>query len=209
MESSTVEQQESGDNTDDVKPKHVLRPGMAPIKEEFILVGHKPQIQTEYVSPALKESLEQDSKAEFTEAKDNNDAESTEVNGEPPNKKAKLRGRNKQRPNNKNIKEKDRMCPSVKEDRDCKFGENCKFNHDKEDFMANKKPDLGEDCVIFEKFGFCKYSLTCRFAKKHLTEDFKNMTDKDKIEKSKNEKEINDIDPDVKKKLWKKKVQFQ
>ena len=176
------------------------------------MLDYKPKIQTEYLSSEVKEKFDLGDKKESEKAGQKRDAEENEndetSNDQPPQKKAKLKGRNKQRPGKQRINQKDRLCPAIKEDRECKFGENCKFNHNIENFMANKPPDLDGMCYVFEKFGFCKFGLTCRFAKCHITDDFKNVVNQELFEKTKGGKEINIIDTDVRHKLWKKKYDF-
>ena len=59
------------------------------------------------------------------------------------------------------------------------FGEKCNYSHDLESFIANLLPDIGETCVNFKLFGKCRYGVTCRFGKEHLTEDLKNIDKRD------------------------------
>ena len=97
-------------------------------------------------------------------------------NSEPPRKKAKKqRGQNKNRPRDKRVPPSERLCPSIKVNLTCSFGEGCHFSHDVAAYMAGKPPDLGERCVLFELFGECPYGLECRFGKCHISSDFKNI----------------------------------
>ncbi|XP_005089507.1 tRNA-dihydrouridine(47) synthase [NAD(P)(+)]-like isoform X2 [Aplysia californica] len=190
------------------------KPGYAPIKAEFLLLDYKPKLQTKYLSAQVKEQLDLDNKKKDEQGPDKDEssgkrsASELAPEGQPPNKVAKLKGRNKQRPGNDRVKQKDRLCPAIKDERECSFGDKCKFNHSKEDFMANKLPDLEGPCYNFENFGFCKYSLACRFAKNHTTEDLQNVVDEELLEKTKSEKHLNVLESDVRQKLWKKKYDF-
>ena len=129
---------------------------------------------------------------------------------EPPSKKAKLKGRNKQRPRNERIDAKDKMCPAIKENRECRFGDNCKFNHDKKDFMSKKLPELEGSCYVFDKFGFCQYGITCRYASNHLADNLQNIVKDDVFEKMKGKKKfLNELGGEIRQKLWKKKYNFK
>ncbi len=47
--------------------------------------------------------------------------------------------------------------------------------HDIVKFMAEKSPDIGEKCYVFEKLGKCPYGAACRFASSHVTSEFVNV----------------------------------
>lgn len=91
----------------------------------------------------------------------------------PPRKKQ--RGQNKNRPRDKRVPRSERLCPSVKVNLTCSFGEGCHFSHDVATYMANKPPDIGEHCVLFELHGECPYGLECRYGKSHISSDFMNI----------------------------------
>lgn len=91
----------------------------------------------------------------------------------PPRKKQ--RGQNRNRPRDKRVPPSERLCPSMKVNLTCSFGEDCHFSHDVEAYMVRKPPDIGERCVLFELYGECPYGLECRFGKSHITSDFKNI----------------------------------
>ena len=92
---------------------------------------------------------------------------------EPPRKKQ--RGQNRNRPRDKRVPPSERLCPSLKVNLACSFGENCYFSHDIASYMAHKPPDIGERCILFELHGECPYGLECRFGKSHISSDFKNI----------------------------------
>jgi tRNA-dihydrouridine synthase 3 len=41
--------------------------------------------------------------------------------------------------------------------------------------LKQKPEDIGETCYIYSTKGFCHYGITCRFAKNHVDENFKNL----------------------------------
>ena len=98
---------------------------------------------------------------------------------EGPPRKKNDRGMNKNRPRQLKPTGKDKICSRFVENETCPFGEKCNYSHDLESFIANRLPDIGETCVNFKLFGKCRYGVTCRFGKEHLTEDLKNIDKRD------------------------------
>ncbi|GFO10069.1 tRNA-dihydrouridine(47) synthase [nad(p)(+)] [Plakobranchus ocellatus] len=188
--------------------------GYASIKKEFLIPDYKPSLSSDYISSEMKAKMVSDENTDSVtqaakELENNSDSDENEES-EPPSKKAKLKGRNKQRPRNERILAKDKMCPAIKENRECKFGDNCKFNHDKADFMSKKLPDIKGTCYLFDTFGFCQFGITCRFSSNHLSENFHNIVKNDLFEEMKSKKKfLNELDGDVRQKLWKKKYNFK
>lgn len=93
-------------------------------------------------------------------------------------KKMKVKGRNKQRPVT-HIKAKDKLCPTIFQEKECSFGEKCKFSHDIKEFMESKPKDIGSHCFMFETYGKCPFGLACRYGSKHISEDFKNIVNQE------------------------------
>ena len=93
---------------------------------------------------------------------------------EPPRKK-RQRGKNKKRPRNPNPLAKDKICLQFLDGK-CKFGDKCYYSHDLQILIKHRQPDIPGKCRNFELYGNCPYSITCRFGKQHLTEDFRNVT---------------------------------
>lgn len=96
-------------------------------------------------------------------------------------KKMKVKGRNKQRPVT-HIKAKDKLCPTIFQEKECRFGEKCKFSHDIKEFMESKPKDIGSHCFMFETYGKCPFGLACRYGSKHISEDFKNIVNQELYE---------------------------
>ncbi|KAM9386025.1 tRNA-dihydrouridine(47) synthase [NAD(P)(+)]-like isoform 2-T2 [Pholidichthys leucotaenia] len=95
----------------------------------------------------------------------------------------RLRGQNKSRPHTKpTTYDEKRLCLSVIQDnRECSYGDKCRFHHDIAAYMGSKLPDIGESCYLYDTFGKCSYGLSCRFAKAHTTSDFKSMEKADLV----------------------------
>ncbi|PIA13324.1 FMN-linked oxidoreductase [Coemansia reversa NRRL 1564] len=103
----------------------------------------------------------------------------------------------------------ERLCPRISIGIECPFGDECKFSHDIENFLANKGPDLGRRCPVFEAFGSCEYGLRCRFAQAHTTANNAQIVDEDKVKLSEQEKKtFNHISKDMLICLRKKKYQY-
>lgn len=173
------------------------KPGVARLKPEFVLADYRPKIDTEYLSQETKDEM-----AELDKDK--------EAGDEPQAKRIKLKGRNKKRPIvGKKRLPADKLCPAIVQERDCQFGEKCKFNHDLKKYLDEKPPDLGEECYLFETYGKCPCGVTCRYAKPHLDKDFKNIT-KPGLEtmEKKTDTVSNVLTKDLQHLLWKRKYDF-
>lgn len=178
--------------------------GIAAIKQEFLVVDHKPEVAVEYLSKETKAKLEETESLK-RKVEDNG----TEEGESTPAKKVKLKGRNKQRPVGKKVEAKDKLCPSVLHERECSFGEKCKFSHDVKAFMENKPPDIGPECYNYVTFGKCPYGLACRFGQMHISDEPKNIVNTELFEKMSQEKStVNLLEKSLQVKLWKKKYDF-
>eukprot|EP01091_Cochliopodium_minus_P007921 TRINITY_DN1781_c0_g1_i1.p1 TRINITY_DN1781_c0_g1~~TRINITY_DN1781_c0_g1_i1.p1 ORF type:complete len:461 (+),score=171.37 TRINITY_DN1781_c0_g1_i1:19-1401(+) len=94
-----------------------------------------------------------------------------------------------------------RMCINTVRGEECKF-DKCKYEHDKMKYLEKKPKDIGEECPIYNKYGFCKYGITCRFSSKHINEKGENLINKELYEQMKDKKEIlNELDKNVKSNL--------
>ena len=127
---------------------------------------------------------------------------------EGPPRKKRAKGMNKNRPRQPRPSANTKICPKFLQDENCPFGENCNFSHNLGSFITNRLPDIGETCVNFKLFGRCPFGVTCRFGKVHLTEDFKNITDKGIIAQPYSERVKNSLSKDLQFLLRKKKFMF-
>ncbi|XP_019412634.1 PREDICTED: tRNA-dihydrouridine(47) synthase [NAD(P)(+)]-like [Crocodylus porosus] len=132
---------------------------------------------------------------------------------EEPRERKRARGQNKNRPCMKpNHYERDRLCSSVTQEHaeNCRFGSQCRFLHDVGEYMAVKPADLGDSCVLFQTFGKCIYGVTCRFAKTHLGEDYRNLVNEDLVKQWEGKSQVrNNLSKELQQQLRKKKVCFE
>eukprot|EP00002_Diphylleia_rotans_P033044 TRINITY_DN6999_c0_g1_i1.p1 TRINITY_DN6999_c0_g1~~TRINITY_DN6999_c0_g1_i1.p1 ORF type:complete len:631 (-),score=118.91 TRINITY_DN6999_c0_g1_i1:227-2119(-) len=99
---------------------------------------------------------------------DGDDAEGDgeEENGDDPNsKKKRKRGMNKNRP--PPVKHHRELCTAIAAGDQCRFGENCKFNHDVALYLSKKPADISDDCPLHNITAKCTFGYTCRFASGH------------------------------------------
>ncbi|KRY65549.1 tRNA-dihydrouridine(47) synthase [NAD(P)(+)]-like, partial [Trichinella pseudospiralis] len=100
-------------------------------------------------------------KAEYLVAKKEKDGDNAQENFQ-----GKRKGVNKKR-QFYTVDDKKQLCTYILENVECKFGENCRYSHDKASYWEKKPPDISDNCPLFEELGFCKFGLNCRFAKGH------------------------------------------
>lgn len=99
---------------------------------------------------------------------------------EPPSKKKKgKRGMNKNRPRQPRPDHKTKLCSFIANGEECKRGENCYFEHSVGEFIKIKQPDIGDKCIVFERFGKCPYGLNCRFSKSHIDDKHNNIVNEE------------------------------
>jgi tRNA-dihydrouridine synthase 3 len=72
-------------------------------------------------------------------------------------------------------------CPSQEPATPCAFGDRCRFLHDVGRYLETKPADLGPRCVLFETFGRCPFSMTCRFAGAHLGPEGQNLVQEEVV----------------------------
>lgn len=99
---------------------------------------------------------------------------------------------------------------SLQKNKECTFGDKCRFSHNVEEYMASKPADIGERCYLYDTFGKCGYGLTCRFAKAHTTPDFKTMENADLVKAYEGRTGVkNSLDKDLQNGLRKRSVAFK
>lgn len=91
-------------------------------------------------------------------------------------KPAKVKGRNKKRPINKNPAYKDRICYAFLRN-ECTHGDKCRWSHEVDKYKENKPEDIPGKCYNFSTFGYCSYGMMCRFAGNHTDAEKNNITD--------------------------------
>ncbi|XP_038044360.1 tRNA-dihydrouridine(47) synthase [NAD(P)(+)]-like [Patiria miniata] len=130
---------------------------------------------------------------------------------EPPQKKLKkTRGMNHSRPRNKWVPVSEKLCPAIMGGEVCSYGEKCNYSHDIAAMGAARQPDIGDRCYNFEMFGKCRHGVVCRFGGSHITEDFQNVVDKEKVKANAGKSiTVNNLPVDLKTRLRKKKEKFE
>lgn len=101
------------------------------------------------------------------------------------------------------------MCVCLLQERDtkCFYGDKCRFLHDVSEYLSSKAQDLGDQCPLFNSFGWCQYGLTCRFSKAHTSPELKNLRNQDVCGRS-TDTVTNLLDKDLQRRLRKKQERF-
>ncbi|XP_028076441.1 tRNA-dihydrouridine(47) synthase [NAD(P)(+)]-like isoform X1 [Camellia sinensis] len=98
------------------------------------------------------------------------------------------------------------LCPEVARSGDvtsCPYSDKCRFSHDVEAFKALKPADIQGDCPFLSTEGPCPYGMACRFSSTHK-DDFT----AEALNGQKKSSEMNGLNKDVQKLLWKNKMKF-
>ena len=75
-------------------------------------------------------------------------------------------------------------------------------------FMADKGPDIGERCYVFEKFGKCPYGAACRYGSGHVTSGFVNVVREGAYVPSRPPETSNLVSRDLQESLRKRRLAF-
>ncbi|XP_043709605.1 tRNA-dihydrouridine(47) synthase [NAD(P)(+)]-like isoform X3 [Telopea speciosissima] len=98
------------------------------------------------------------------------------------------------------------ICPEVAKTgtvSSCRYGDNCRFSHDLEAFKAQKPADLEGNCPFASLEKPCPYGVACRFSGSH-----KDGAPAETLGVQKMSYEMNGLNKDVQKLLWKNKMCF-
>ncbi|TVT96686.1 hypothetical protein EJB05_58085 [Eragrostis curvula] len=82
----------------------------------------------------------------------------------------------------------------------CKYGASCRFSHDINAYLAQKPADLEGTCPFASSGMVCPYGLTCRYLSTHNNQSPENCPE--------GNREINFLNKDTQKLLWKNKYDF-
>lgn len=158
-----------------------LPPGVAPIKAEFLKKSSKCFRRMSYPG------TNSDGKLQYHDEEDHETRQRgmDQTTAEPPIKRMKKRGMNKNRPRPAQLDFNQQLCSSISRGDNCEYGDKCRYLHDVVEYVSKYKlPDIGSSCVNFEKFGKCIFGVTCRYGRKHISENFKNVVDAELFEKT-------------------------
>ncbi|XP_023554076.1 tRNA-dihydrouridine(47) synthase [NAD(P)(+)]-like [Cucurbita pepo subsp. pepo] len=98
------------------------------------------------------------------------------------------------------------LCPEIAKTGDvssCRYSDKCRFSHDIEAFKSQKPADLDGECPFSGAEQLCPYGLACRFAGTH-----KEGVPAGSSVSLKKCSEMNGLNKDVQKLLWKNKMKF-
>ncbi|KAK9454358.1 hypothetical protein V1511DRAFT_460375 [Dipodascopsis uninucleata] len=85
-------------------------------------------------------------------------------------KHKKERGQNKNRRFQK-ARETVKFCESLKDgEGQCKFGNDCRFEHDIGVYLSSKPPDIEGVCPVYEAIGYCPVGIKCRWLGSHYAD---------------------------------------
>jgi tRNA-dihydrouridine synthase 3 len=172
------------------------------VSNRFLDLCHEKRVVWDHLPRDVAEEIMQ--VASDAAAKDD-----SQGNEGPPSKKAKLKGRNKERPIEKRPKCNVKLCSSIVGGRSCSYGDRCKFMHDVSAFMAAKPKDINDKCYIFETYGHCPYGLTCRFGSMHINDKLENVTNEELRASTQSTSRVRNVfSKDLQHKLWKRKYDF-
>ncbi|XP_015108772.1 tRNA-dihydrouridine(47) synthase [NAD(P)(+)]-like [Diachasma alloeum] len=214
---------ESSGATNDDRQK-----GVCGIKPEFII---EEQVrESDDSSPTNADQTDStkvstddpESSVVITPATQETQDEERSTSDEPPRKKSKrewrkekLKGQNKQRPPPFRSPKEQNLCPwlvdqlATDPEKKCP-SQNCKFLHDRVEYMKLKEPDIGPDCYVFELTGRCPRGTACRFGSSHLTETGINIINPERYQnyKEKPAATKNQIANSLQEKLRRRKYNF-
>ncbi|KAL3580731.1 hypothetical protein D5086_018566 [Populus alba] len=173
-------------------PEQLIAKSIAPVKPQFLRPPTSRTSQNDTTSSTVSDSNNDISKS-------NNTNTTSVVAKEKKSKRQLKRERQQEKKSSVNL------CPELAKTGDansCPYKNNCRFNHDLEAFKAQKPEDLVGECPFVNGEGSCcPYGLACRFYGTHKVHDG--------VRNGKKQiSEINGLNKDVQKLLWKNKMKF-
>ncbi|CAK7329588.1 unnamed protein product [Dovyalis caffra] len=173
-------------------PEELVAKSVAPVKPQFLRPPPSRTSQNDTTSYAVSDCNSNNSKS-------NNTNTISLVAKEKKSKRQLKRERQQEK------KSAVSLCPELAKTGDvnsCPYKTNCRFNHDLEGFKAQKPEDLEGECPFTNGEGLrCPYGLACRFYGTHKDNDVVGNG-------KKRNSEINGLNKDVQKLLWKNKMKF-
>lgn len=174
-------------------PEELVAKAIAPVKPQFLRPPPARNNQSESDATAAAAGSNSDGKA----------SQSGIVAKEKKSKRQLKRDRQKEKKSASNV------CPVVAKTGDvssCTYKDNCRFSHDLEAFMAQKPEDIEGECPFANNGGKCPYGLACRFYGTHKDGGHVDGNSSENVPKN---SEINGLNKDIQKLLWKNKMKFR
>ncbi|KAJ4716658.1 tRNA-dihydrouridine(47) synthase [NAD(P)(+)] [Melia azedarach] len=174
----------SGVPVQNLTPEELVAKAIAPVKKQFLRLPLTRTTQNDTVTAPDYNS----SKPSSTLVKD---------------KKSKRQLKRERRQEQKSAAN---LCPEIAKSGDvssCPYKDKCRFSHDIEAFKAQKPADLEGECPFLSSEGPCPYGLACRFLGTH-----RDVVASDTSNKHRKSSEVNGLNKDVQKLLWKNKLKF-
>ncbi|XP_065002675.1 tRNA-dihydrouridine(47) synthase [NAD(P)(+)]-like [Musa acuminata AAA Group] len=156
-------------------------------------------VKAEYLRPPPSRSVAVDSGVEDG----SNEKKSSSTNVVVKEKKSRRQLKRERKQEQKSTRN---ICPEVAKSGNadaCPYRGNCRFNHDMDAYLAEKPPDLEGACPFVSAEEFCPYGITCRYASTHRQQTSLKLA----VPATKSS-EVNSLNKDLQKLLWKNKVSF-
>ncbi|XP_058098783.1 tRNA-dihydrouridine(47) synthase [NAD(P)(+)]-like isoform X3 [Magnolia sinica] len=172
-----------------LKPEELVAKAIAPVKREYL---RPPPLRP------CSSSLPSDEK-DGTASNNDKSSSTAVVVKEKKSKRQLKRERQQEQKSVLNI------CPEIAKTGNvnaCCYDGKCRFSHDLEAFLAQKPADIQGDCPFNSKES-CPYGMACRFSGTHKTSI---ATETSNVQKKISE--MNGLNKDVQKLLWKNKMSF-
>ncbi|XP_059647559.1 tRNA-dihydrouridine(47) synthase [NAD(P)(+)]-like [Cornus florida] len=178
-----MDQPSDGGGVAQLTPEELVAKSIAPVKREFL-------------RPPPTRPCNNDSNDVVSDAK----PASSNILKEKKSKRQLKRERRQEQKSSLNL------CPEVAKSGDvnsCPYKDSCRFNHDLEGFKAQKPADLEGNCPFLTTEGKCPYGLACRFSGTHVDGGPAGT-----LNVQKKSSEMNGLNKDVQRLLWKNKMGF-
>ncbi|XP_062177493.1 tRNA-dihydrouridine(47) synthase [NAD(P)(+)]-like [Alnus glutinosa] len=163
-------------------PEELAAKAIAPVKKEFL---RPPPPRTSSTSTGLQNDAVSQTKVVSVKEK--------------KSKRQLKRERHQEQKSARNI------CPLIAKTGDvssCPYNDTCRFSHDLQGFKEQKPADLEGECPFVNAEEPCPYGMACRFSGTHKDGVLPGGSD------ARKKNEVNGLNKDVQKLLWKNKMNF-
>lgn len=192
-----------------------FKAGEARVKADYLLpIKAQREIDLNHVTPQDRVNVEE---SNCDLADDNDEVD----NVGSKRRKFKLKGQNKKRKFRKSEKRSFeftkkpclKFVSSIGNSMDpCPYGDQCKYGHDLDNYLANNSNNSTSECYNFNQKGYCQFGVLCCYASSHVNPDDKrsNIVNEEKWSKSKcNPTLLNHISREITFQLRRKNYNFE